>query len=179
MTDKNQSAALPDNSKSSSLRGGPRRVNDKHHAPGFELDALVDERVFGHTVAWRNKFAWRTDIIDEIKANSRGFDLVTESRIAGAWVPEYSKRIADAWLVVEKVDNRNAVAKEMGVVTCSLTRYDDGYTARFFNSRATAETAPLAICLAALKAVGAVDRELAVDPSRSTPNHPTGTNTDV
>lgn len=120
---------------------------------GRGLDALVAEKVMG--------FSWRAFPNGRALKPSHSPAPIADKFVqlhphewGLAAVPYYSTNIADAWLIVEKVDNRNAVAKEMGVLTLSLTRYDNSYTARFFNSGATAETAPLAICLAALKAVG-------------------------
>lgn len=129
-------------------------INSKNHEPGFKLDALVDERVFGHTVAWRNSFSWRTDIIDEIKANSRGFDLITEAQIAGACVPQYSARIADAWLVIQKLaecNERVEVMAERRGFRHRCRIWSDGYNCR----EETAIGAPLAICRAALRALDA------------------------
>lgn len=123
---------------------------------GFKLDALIDERVFGHSIGWRNSFSWRTDIIDEIKGNSRGYDLISESRIAGAWIPHYSTSIADAWLVVERLCDDGW--------TFELTNSEQpaagfwllgGIRGRWALRYSNADTAPLALCLAALKAVGA------------------------
>lgn len=88
------------------LKGQQQEPELPHPVPlqaGRSLDALIDEKVFGHVIGWRNSFSWRTDIIPEIQGRVRGFDLVTESRIAGAWVPEYSTSIASAWEVVERM----------------------------------------------------------------------------
>jgi Phage ABA sandwich domain len=111
---------------------------------GRELDALVAEKVMGWTQVRNSK--------------PEGFSSLWRGRPPGnlatlRTIPDYSTDISDAWKVVEKVDNRNGVAREMGVLTASISRYDNGYTVRFFNSGVTADTAPLAICLAALKAV--------------------------
>ena len=63
--------------------------------------------------------------------------------------PHYSTQIADAWLVVEKLG---------GVVGIDrFPKYDDPdewyWDVGFNKGTAQADTAPLAICLAALKAV--------------------------
>lgn len=115
---------------------------------GRALDALVAEKIFG-----ASKFRY-IDVVNGKEKETFG-EFPGDSIRGVRRVPYFSTSIADAWLVVEKVDNRNAVAKKMGVLTMGLSRYDNGYTARFFNSGATADTAPLAICLAALRAVGA------------------------
>lgn len=101
---------------------------------GRELDAMVAERVMGGEPISRKCLA----NYDDQK------------------LPHYSTDIAAAWTVVDAVDTRNAAARAVGVRTFSIHRYDDGtYIASFFNASATANPAPLAICLAALQAVSA------------------------
>lgn len=107
---------------------------------GRELDALIAEKVMGLTVEWWNGEVYSITVEEGHERSS-------------SHVLPYSDNIAAAWEVVEKLDNRNVVAKEMGVLRFTINRYDDGYTARFFSVGATADTAPLAICLAALQAV--------------------------
>lgn len=145
---------------------------------GRELDALIAERVMGAQVSWWSlrlvdrppmDVEWRhgcftsdaslerMELGEVLVADDRGDMPMQQMLVGGEWenIPRYSTDIASAWKVVEKVDNRNSVAREMGVLTFCINRYDDGYTALVFNVGATAETAPLAICLAALKAVEA------------------------
>jgi hypothetical protein len=97
---------------------------------GRELDALIAEKVMG-------------------------FDKRIVSKVDGmpyADVLHYSTQIADAWLVVEKFPN----VAIFGPNDSWLVRFsdDDGsiYT-HPVDEPARADTAPLAICLAALKAV--------------------------
>ncbi len=90
---------------------------------GRELDALIAEKVFGKICPGFE------------------FDYVG---------PHYSTQIADAWLVVEKM-------WDLGGFRVAIIAVDDGqYECDFDDMRATftlqADTAPLAICLAALKA---------------------------
>ena len=98
--------------------------------PGRELDALIAEKVMGQ--------------------NTRGLSG------CGSWgcgcssdpyphLPKYSEDIAAAWRVVEKLD---------GTYEPVIERHGPGWTAWFDSNQAWADTAPLAICLAALKAVG-------------------------
>jgi len=116
---------------------------------GRELDALVAEKVMelavGHwgekgTPEFEGMVAW------PIKQNPMlgQFEL-----------PHYSTRIEDAWRVVEKLDllfdyeiRRTMAGWQIG----GHWWYNDGEGG--FNVYAEAPTAPLAICLAALKAVG-------------------------
>lgn len=74
--------------------------------------------------------------------------------------PHYSTNIAAAWLVVEKLRKTWAIElhSREGVWNC-LVEEGDEVTAHYIATK-EAETAPLAICLAALAAVGYhVDRK--------------------
>ena len=96
---------------------------------GRELDALVAEKVMG----WKDP--------------SPVFGLMEDVEGNANFPPDYSTSIAAAWRVVEKwqgditVDRRNEHFK--------VTFYKPSYEYEVW-----AETLPLAICLAALKAVG-------------------------
>jgi len=74
------------------------------------------------------------------------------------WVPHYSTDIAAAWQVVLKMSSRGVVAVEEigpyrgdddGHANCAITLYGDEEEDPMMIMRA-AETAPLAICLAAI-----------------------------
>lgn len=109
--------------------------------PGRELDALVAEKVMGFRV-------------DQYK-------YVVDTGKITTTLPCYSENISAAWEVVEKItypDGRLTAAFQ-------LSRWSL-YTAIFcfektgggqFNFEGVAPTAPRAICLAALKAVGAIE----------------------
>ena len=95
---------------------------------GRELDALIAEKVMDDMLA-----GIRLD-------GSPMFDDI----------PHYSTQIADAWLVVEKL------GKSFDVSRCRKFQEIEAWfwEASFHNGPdAQADTAPLAICLAALKAV--------------------------
>ena len=109
------------------------------HKAGRELDALMHKEVFEHELEM--------------------CPIHHRHTCCGRSLPNYSTQIADAWLVVEKMGKlqmqrhvgpsmlhrlRECATKGWGVIWCS----DFGYTQEVF-----ADTAPLAICLAALKAV--------------------------
>lgn len=100
-------------------------------AHGRELDALVAEKVMN----------WKPGTVDD-------------------WVriPFYSTSIEDAWKVVEKI------APPMGWVFFRIQRYGEFWEVLFEgagqgqpNYRAKGSTAPYVICLAALRAVEALE----------------------
>ena len=100
------------------------------HKAGRERDALIHKEIFGHEI--------------EMCTIHHSYSC------CGRNLPHYSTQIADAWLVVEhdmfkhfRVD-RTDDRGEKWFVGCSTPF--QAYTA-------FADTAPLAICLAALKAV--------------------------
>lgn len=128
-----------------------------------ELDALVAEKVMGYTLRFAAK-AW-TD------ADWMGSDTPTETNVmaiyapfeqfprSGAFdksIPHYSTDIAAAWEVVEKLYERGLC---VGVSTlhewktkCECSVYYADMAQRMV-ANADADTAPHAICLAALKAL--------------------------
>lgn len=105
--------------------------------PSRELDKLVAEKVFGYEVVQHNQVG-RPD---------------WHYKLDGALVllPQYSKHIASAWLVVEKL---RSTSLAMGLAVG--TNYDNKwFVADYGGAKLSAgDTAPHAICLAALKAVG-------------------------
>lgn len=137
-------------------------------SPGRELDALIAEKVMGvKVVDWPTGREYPVASALALKALSD----TQESRI-----PHYSTSIADAWLVVEKLAQN--YHKDTGIgsgysghgfVLEHCTENSEGrWICRLpstvcappyeemdsFAVYQTADTAPLAICLAALKAVG-------------------------
>jgi hypothetical protein len=124
-----------------------------HYEAGIELDALVAERVMGFIVERRGEH-WRY------------FNDAISEEGGGRWtspVPDYTTDIAAAWQVVEWMRGEDfwfSLTYKCGVFLGELDK--PGYFARFrcvrggvrgehFNA---AESAPLAICRAALLAVG-------------------------
>jgi hypothetical protein len=125
---------------------------------GRELDALVAHKVFGLFPCPH----WSRDIYDSRSWNSDNCDCKPWSKSYDAEYPDfkpYSTNIAAAWEVVEKLDRR---------FWPEIRRIDDGSWCCEIVGRGDtpaqvspgplaleyAPTAPLAICLAALKAVG-------------------------
>lgn len=96
---------------------------------GKELNALIEYEVFRKPEGWVKDWA---DHLSPLMQN--------------LMIPDYSTDIAAAWLVADKLG-------------LSVLKVTEGWQARKFvsmrdESASNAKTAPLAICLAALKAVG-------------------------
>ena len=120
--------------------------------PGREMDALIAEKVMGWDTVHFVKFADGTipfgaspDMQKE--ADDGGFICSTNKE-----VPEFSTDIAAAWLVVEKMGL-------FGGTGCSLVGPLPGqkwhiHFGKISSDSVIGDTAPHAICLAALKAVG-------------------------
>lgn len=121
---------------------------------GEELDALVDDKVFGTIECdkWytqRQTTGWGDMIkdCDHARCRPRGS------------IPKYSTNIATAWTVLKVLAEGRKWDVPIGF---QLTKYNDGPYAEFhkgnnngrpkFNSYG--DSFPHAICLAALKAVG-------------------------
>lgn len=118
-----------------------------------EIDRLVAEKVMG----WRLKSfagaaggftAWVNDDGKIVKYEN---DCTLHVHQYDFWRPTIN--IADAWQVVEKFEIVE-INRIMDGYSCEITLFDP-----FRIRRGEAKTAPLAICLAALKAVG-VDVEV-------------------
>ena len=106
---------------------------------GRELDALVAEKVMG----------WVWGIDDE----RLQYLVPAGAQLTRPPLPHYSTLIADAWQVVEKIGFMNLAFGD-------TSDQHPNVTVRFWGEKAgqscyvEADTAPEAICLAALKAVG-------------------------
>lgn len=114
--------------------------------PGRELDALIAKEVFGAKVEFVNqKAGWRIDYrADKDECNN---PIFTDYGCEGHRLKQYSTDIAAAWEVVEKLcrdSERHFVIEKTGAW---LVRFRAG-------EFTPGETAPHAICLSALKAVG-------------------------
>ena len=115
--------------------------------PGRELDALVAEKVMG----WTECKPMTIEPMDMFMAH--GYPPGERQRKV---CPPFSRGIAAAWEVVEKLERYRMVlfGPHDEDPMWSARFYADGYRP-FQDQRwdATANTAPYAICLAALKAV--------------------------
>jgi Phage ABA sandwich domain len=105
--------------------------------PGRELDLLVAEKVMGLTI----------DSAMCYPANKEECDIFRNGAFYKV-CPYYSIDITTAWEVVEKIKESND--------PFYLSFYDHKYLCQFAKDKdhAIADTAPHAICLAALKAKG-------------------------
>lgn len=110
---------------------------------GRELDALIAEKVMGLHVEWRDgRPLW-------VGKDLPGTPLVLDGGLFGHTIPNYSTDIARAWEVVEKFnDCRLHRDPKDRMWICAMNSYSAHQPV------GEAITAPLAICLAALKAVG-------------------------
>ena len=105
---------------------------------GRELDALIAEKVMGWKVNYDNWTVAKPHF-------SKPDTFWCVSLKAGDWAAfTPSTQIADAWLVVEKL---------IGQYEFMVQAIDGERWIAVFFHEAEADTAPLAICLAALKAV--------------------------
>lgn len=99
---------------------------------GRELDALVADKIMG------------LKVYGQFHENDRGVRI---------HVPRYSTNIEDAWKVVEKMENTHRFSLHRTVK-------ENGWQVIFWDIETdahrslVAETAPLAICLAALRCKG-------------------------
>ena len=121
--------------------------------PGRELDALVAERVMGWKIAEHYPYGGSHGGIPNANGTLRGVYIRS--------VPFYSTDIAAAWGVVEHifseglggvaVDRYNVemIHPDYGVWVCCIVMRKDLQPSISING----DTAPHAICLAALKAV--------------------------
>lgn len=105
--------------------------------PGRELDALVAKHVFG---LGQHK-------LPEDGPQAEFESIVRRNRYEIEDCPAYSTDIAAAWEVVELMANRTGEFE---------LRFLSGWSAGFGKCPSDAPSAPHAICLAALRAVGAL-----------------------
>lgn len=113
--------------------------------PGRELDALIAEKLFGLNL---------TDAFTgEERPITSGVALQYLDRMSG--VPNYSTDIAAAWEVVEKIIHPEFVSSWQFDIR--VESWPKKYKAKFSNGGgahiAHEDSAPHAICLAALKAL--------------------------
>ena len=115
-----------------------------------ELDALVAEKVMEWEWHWLPSGYW---LHDRPKGISGAYRKSHESPVEVMNVPKYSVGIAAAWQVIEKWDEQGwdweITTGKNNIHVWVLTDNE-----RVFAHRGIAPEAPLAICLAALKACG-------------------------
>lgn len=103
---------------------------------GRELDALIAEKVMG-------LIAYKVQLV----APPPRVRTIDELQRVGSPLPHYSADIAAAWEVVEKADLWSLYGSIGDGPYRACIQFEDR------EGLMTADTAPLAICLAALKAV--------------------------
>lgn len=105
---------------------------------GRKLDALIAEWVFGYKV----DYEFDDPIVPELRDKYDPFGIL----------PNYSTDISDAWIVVEILRERKIDTS----INTSRVGYQAIISARhsgFFEGPPPCESAPLAICRGALKAI--------------------------
>lgn len=120
--------------------------------PGRELDALIAEKVMGITPDLKCIACGSTNLlIHWLTGNNMYGDCTKNMDYKRTFIklPNYSTDISDAWLVVEKMGAYNDSSFSLSV-GLSYTEW----CACFMGHKAWSDSAPHAICLAALKAVG-------------------------
>ena len=115
--------------------------------PGGELDAIVADKIFGLTMRDRHTGKEVPITLDQLLMSGSALRIMT--------LPRYSTDIAAAWTIISKLDGQwtldgqDGIGWDVSYVEASMR--EDRYEKPF---RSNAGTAPNAVCLAALKAVG-------------------------
>lgn len=124
----------------------------KEHKPGYKLDALIAEKIFGCKVKkTKHYFGWGDHY--ECACKDKPHALWDEYESHG--VKRYSTSMTHAWEVVEKLQATDTYIRLGWDDTCEweFDVWNDESGVSF--SGCSDISAPHAICLAALKAVGA------------------------
>jgi hypothetical protein len=117
---------------------------------GRELDALIAVHIMGYEKTYHDCGLMGTRLIEQ----------AGKTYAIPEMIPEYSTNIADAWLVVEKMIELGwqyevqGWGKQHGHHSTFITWVPHNGGMKQIIHHEEAETAPLAICLAALKACG-------------------------
>ena len=142
--------------------------------PGRKLDALVAEKVMNKDVVWldlKNEDGvqphWNVQVLDAVPTDGSCFVAWdangTEILYTGQMVPKFSVEISSAWKIIDYFDNDTrdihvSPSREMGRWYCYIEDNTQGSwnTDSSWNrqlSFESGESAPHAICLAALAAL--------------------------
>jgi hypothetical protein len=129
---------------------------------GRELDALIAEKVMGYTLrfaakAWTDEDWMCSDTPTEtnVMAIYAPADQFPGSGAFDMSIPHYSTDIAAAWQVIDRMEELVRMARIGRVIggwECRFVQLED--TTGYYDVLEEADTAPLAICLAALKVCG-------------------------
>jgi hypothetical protein len=122
--------------------------------PGRELDALVAERFFGARWMMHPLSSKGCEYLidgEKFRTPYLGMRISTGEFVEFSALPRYSTDMGAAWAIVEKLQSLGfyvSISKPPDMVTWDVRGWiDENYTRRFIGH---AETAPHAICLAAL-----------------------------
>jgi len=126
---------------------------------GREMDALIAEKVMGFrrekTPPDYNGEYGGEDILVPISIDHENFIYPPKGKIALTYfVPNYSTDIATAWSVAEKMHSLSVYRENNQWWSWFFDGYNDD---KIIYGKASADTAPEAICRAALMAVGSVN----------------------
>ena len=120
---------------------------------GRELDALIAEKVFGSKKPTHKHDRVHLEPMNDDTFCWECFCIYAHGDVC-EWVPrKYSAQIADAWLVVEKMEEMEGTVSIFYYYAPSEKTSYWGVKLGYREIYASANTAPLAICLAALKAI--------------------------
>lgn len=124
--------------------------------PGRELDALIAEKVMGWRPIIRSE--WPCIALANTPDNEKEIAFLRAADLRGQYedIPNYSTDIAEAWEIIKKLIEYNPFWEEKNCLYFQLSPTNPaGWMCNFGDSRHIeyGDTAPHAICLAALKAV--------------------------
>lgn len=119
---------------------------------GRKLDEIIAKIIMGlEDVRYRHSGYYGKKLVHGHITFGGGLDI-------SPWVPHYSTSIADAWLVVEKMRNKKTALCLLSVYEPAKNSFQWLCKVEFIGSDrfefSAQDSAPLAICLAALKAMG-------------------------
>lgn len=127
--------------------------------PGREFDALVAEKVMGcKGLGFKSLTQIDPNTLDYQSCDCPGHPHAIEWNDMGGRryaLKHYSTDISAAWEVVEKLSRNGCYGFDLGWTSSTNGKPWHATFAGGRDAHAWAETAPHAICLAALKAVGA------------------------
>ena len=131
-------------------------MSDMSQKPSREIDELIADKVMG--LKRKSRIHGTTDEVDIYTANPYFFDSVRKEDLHYVAPLPYSTNIADAWEVVRKmgmvlIENSGEAFGQADEWNVQFVGHDSEGEPHWVS--ASASTCELAICLAALKAVGA------------------------
>lgn len=139
-----------------------RELDFQSRKPGRELDVAVAKAVFGHEVVateFKRKDGTLKFVEYSIGKPSHWYDRANGNHELHNPLLEYSTDIAVAWTIVDKVASDTGLRLEIRALlepaTTGYRGYEVSFTGAGFGDPVVSKTVAHAICLAALKAMGA------------------------